>query len=122
MVVLLLLCIPLSYNLHVDIGVEEQRVITPGESLDSIKDEKKNILMSILAHCVVLSHPCFSVCLAYLGTETHVGVLDGLVAFMALVLQVSLVPGVEVVGVGGGSNQGGDADIDGDLAPGLSSG
>ena len=41
---------------------------------------------------------------------------------MALVLQVSLVLSIEVVSVGRGGNDGGDADIDGDLAPGLGSG
>lgn len=59
---------------------------------------------------------------SYLGTEAHVWVLDSLVTLMALVLQVSLVLGPKVVGVGGSGNDGGDADIDGDLAPGLSSG
>jgi len=58
----------------------------------------------------------------YLHTEAHVWVLDSLVTLMALVLQVSLVFGPKVVGVGGSSNDGGDADIDGDLAPGLGSG
>ena len=41
---------------------------------------------------------------------------------VALVLQVSLVLGIEVVGVGRGSDDGGDADVDGNLAPGLSGG
>jgi len=44
------------------------------------------------------------------------------VTLVALVLQVSLVLGIEVVGVGRGSDDGGDADVDGNLAPGLSGG
>jgi len=58
----------------------------------------------------------------YLAAKTHVRVLDRLMALMALVLQMSLMLSPEVVGVGGSSNDGRDADIDGDLAPGVSGG
>lgn len=58
----------------------------------------------------------------YLGAETHVGVLDLLMPLVFLVLQVGLMPGIEVVGVDGGNTNNGNANIEGNLAPSLSGG